>query len=110
MSGLVVLAGNYAFVILMMFVGLCYGGFMSMIASITADVFGAKHLPINFGIMFLAYGIAAFVGPRMAAVVKMINNGDYSLAFMIATAFCGVGLLLNLIAMKKIQKMKQLAS
>jgi MFS family permease len=79
----------------------------AMIASLTADAFGAKHLPVNFGIIMLAYGLASFVGPRMAAVVKMINNGDYSLAFIIAIVFCGLGILLNFITMKQMNKVKR---
>lgn len=85
MYGLTVVPHNYVFVTTMMMVGFCYGGFMSMIASLTADVYGTKHLPVNFGIMFLAFGVAAFIGPRLAAVIKVANQGDYGPAFMVAS-------------------------
>ncbi|MDK9710519.1 L-lactate MFS transporter [Acidaminobacter sp.] len=102
--GLIYFTGQYLFVVMVMFIGTCYGGFMSMIASLTADTFGSKNLPINFGIMFLAYGFAAFIGPRMAAVIKIMNNGDYSLAFIIAILMCLAGIVLNLVTVKKLNK------
>ncbi|SCZ79149.1 L-lactate MFS transporter [Acidaminobacter hydrogenoformans] len=102
--GLIYFSGQSLFVVMVMLIGTCYGGFMSMIASLTADAFGSKNLPVNFGIMFLAYGFAAFTGPRMAAVVKIMNQGDYSLAFIIAILMCLAGMLLNWITMKKLSK------
>jgi OFA family oxalate/formate antiporter-like MFS transporter len=71
------------FIIAMSSVGLCYGGFISLIAPVTADTFGKKHLGINFGIMFLAIAIAAYLGPMIAAVVKEAHQGDYARAFLI---------------------------
>lgn len=99
MIGLTISTGAL-FTAITLVVGLCYGGFMSMIASLTADSFGAKHLPINFGIMFLAYGVAAFIGPRLAATIQAANNGDYSQAFLIAGAFSVLGILMTLTAQK----------
>ena len=71
---------------------------MGMMASVTADSFGTKYLGVNFGIMFLTIAIAAFVGPRVVAVLRETRNGDYSLSFSIAAILCGVGVLLNLAA------------
>jgi len=87
----------YFFVGTIMAVGLCYGGFMGMMASLTADSFGSKHLGVNFGIMFLAVGIAAYVGPRLAAAVKASNNGDYSQAFIIGSLLNVAGALIALV-------------
>jgi OFA family oxalate/formate antiporter-like MFS transporter len=89
-------ADNFFYLILL--VGACFGGFMAMIASLTADSFGSKNLPINFGIMFIGFAIAAYYGPRIAAQVKMASGG-YSQAFVVAAMFAGGGMVLNLIAM-----------
>lgn len=89
----------YTLVPVMMAVALCYGGFMGMMASLTADTFGSKYLGVNFGIMFLTIGIAAFIGPRLAAIVRETNNGDYSQAFLIAAALNLVGIVFALLAM-----------
>jgi len=86
------------FVLALMAIGLCFGGFMGIFPSITADMFGPKNLGMNYGIIFTAYGTAAFIGPRLAARIKEINNGDYSQAFIIAASLSLVGILLTLIA------------
>lgn len=83
----------YAVVIPVLLVGMCFGGFMGMLAPLTADAFGPKYLAINFGVMFLPFGIAAFIGPRLAAVIKA-GSGSYSQAFLISSVlgFAGIGL------------------
>ena len=93
MLGLSMAGSYYGVVGLIMTIGICYGGFLSLMAPCTAELFGAKHLGINFGIMFLTVGLAAVVGPRLAAVVKLSSNG-YSQAFIIAAALNAVGVVL----------------
>lgn len=75
-------------------VGLCYGGFLALMAPITAEAFGNKNLGINFGIMFLTVALAAYVGPRLAAEVFEANGGDYGWAFVIAAIMSAAGLVL----------------
>jgi len=89
-------AGSYlVFVISIMGVGLSFGGFMGVFPSITADNFGALHLGINYGVMFIAFGLAAFVGPRLAAGIRE-TSGDYSMAFIIASLMSVAGIVLTL--------------
>jgi OFA family oxalate/formate antiporter-like MFS transporter len=78
-------------------VGLCFGGFMGIFPSITADAFGPKHLGMNYGVMFTAFGLAAFVGPRLAATVKERYHGDYTHAFVIAAALSLLGIVLTIV-------------
>jgi len=86
-------AGNYLiFVISVMGIALSFGGFMGVFPSITADNFGTAHLGINYGVMFMAFGLAAFVGPRLAASIRE-SSGDYSLAFIIASCMTIAGIL-----------------
>jgi MFS transporter, OFA family, oxalate/formate antiporter len=75
-------------------VGLCYGGFLALMAPITAEAFGNKNLGINFGIMFLTVALAAYVGPRLAASVYEATGGDYGWAFIIAAIMSAAGLVL----------------
>ncbi len=77
---------------------LCYGGYISLIAPITADAFGTKNLGINYGIMFIAFAIGGVIGPRIAAVIKEANNGSYREAFIIAMIMCMAGLVFAAIA------------
>lgn len=93
----------YTFLAAILTVALCYGGFMGMMASLTADTFGEKYLGVNFGIMFLTVAIAAYIGPRLAAVVRAYS-GDYSQAFAIASIFSLVGILFTFIALYRKRK------
>lgn len=93
MTGLSMASAYVIFVGLVMLIGLCYGGFLALMAPFTAELFGAKNLGVNFGIMFLTVGLGAFVGPRLAAVIKATNN-DYTQAFIIAALFNVTGIVL----------------
>ena len=94
--GMVALASvdaYFSFTCVIMLLGLCYGGFMALMAPLTADLFGTKNLGVNFGIMFLSVAVAAYAGPLMVAVIKTAT-GSYTQAF-IAGAFVNLaGLLL----------------
>ncbi len=95
-----------AVVIPVLVVGMCFGGFMGMLASLTADAFGPKFLAVNFGVMFLPFGIAAFTGPRLAAVIKA-GSGSYSKAFLIASILSFIGIGLAIVASKLMQRKRQ---
>jgi OFA family oxalate/formate antiporter-like MFS transporter len=95
-------------VIPILIVGMCFGGFMGMLASLTADAFGPKYLAVNFGVMFLPFGIAAFTGPRLAAVIKS-SNGNYSQAFLIASALSFAGIALALVATALLKRRRESA-
>jgi OFA family oxalate/formate antiporter-like MFS transporter len=77
---------------------LCYGGYISLIAPITAEAFGAKHLGVNYGIMFISFAIGGVIGPRVAAIIKEANNGSYRQAFFIALVLCITGLIIAVLA------------
>jgi len=82
------------FIGLIFVVGLCYGGFATIIAPVTADLFGMKNLSSNYGFMYISYGIAGVVGPMMASWMSELNNGSYLQAFVAASTFGVIGLAL----------------
>ena len=92
------------YVVVLMSVVLCFGGFMGCFPSITAEAFGAKNLGMNYGVIFTAYGIAGLVGPRLAARVKEMNDGDYTMAFIIAGGLSIIGIILSFLAKWATQK------
>lgn len=92
------------FVVILMLVVFCFGGVMGCFPSITADSFGPKNLGMNYGIIFLAYGLSGFIGPRLAARIKELNNGDYTMAFIIAAVLSAFGLILTYIAKRHVEK------
>jgi len=96
-------SSSVAVVIPVLTVGMCFGGFMGMLASLTADAFGPKFLAVNFGVMFLPFGAAAFTGPRLAAVINAAD-GSYSRAFLIASVLSFAGIVLAIVASMLLQR------
>ncbi len=99
---------SYAVVVPILLVGMCFGGFMGMLASLTADAFGAKYLAVNFGVMFLPFGIGAFIGPRLAAGIK-VSSGSYSQAFFIASVLSFVAIGVAIVAGMLIKRKREAA-
>ncbi|MFT9497545.1 L-lactate MFS transporter [Anaerosolibacter sp.] len=97
------------FIIAICGIALSFGGFMGIFPSITADNFGAKNLGINYGVMFTAFGLAAFFGPRIAAVVKQSSGGDYGKAFLTASALNIIGIVCTLIINSQLKKQRSIA-
>jgi MFS transporter, OFA family, oxalate/formate antiporter len=59
-------------------VGLCFGGFLALYPAVTADFYGTKHLGVNYGWMFSAYGVGGLVGPFLAAwLMKVVSKVPY---------------------------------
>ncbi len=96
-------------------IGLCFGGYLALYPAITADFYGTKHLGINYGWMFSAYGAGGIVGPYLAAammkvvgkvpynvtesgsvVEKIFTIGDYRPAFIISGVACLVAAVIML--------------
>ncbi|MBK5939494.1 OFA family MFS transporter [Halochromatium roseum] len=59
-------------------IALCFGGFLALYPAITADYFGTRHIGVNYGLLFTAYGIGGLLGPFLAAVLLKTTEGiDY---------------------------------
>lgn len=63
----------------------CFGTLLSVFASTSADFFGTRHLGMNYGLLFLAYGVAGILGPIIGAWVFDAFQ-DYRYAFFAAGA------------------------
>lgn len=98
-------ADNIGLFILSTFgIALSFGGFLGIMPSVTADNFGSKCLGMNYGIIFTAYGVAAVVGPRIAAVAVEASGGAYSRAYLIASAMNVAGVLCSLVMIQRGKK------
>ncbi len=61
----------------------CYGTQLSLYASTTADFFGVKNVGTNYGLVFLAWGAAGILGPKLGG--RLYDQfQDYTRAFDIA--------------------------
>jgi OFA family oxalate/formate antiporter-like MFS transporter len=61
----------------------CYGTQLSVFASATADLYGTRHLGLNYGVLFTAWGAAGIFGPMIGGRV-FDSFGDYRYAFYAA--------------------------
>lgn len=52
-------------------VGFCYGGYLAVMPTLTADYYGPGNVGANYGIMFSAWGAAGFLVPGyLSAIVE----------------------------------------
>lgn len=77
------------FYILVAAVYWCYGTQLSVFASATADLYGTRHLGLNYGVLFTAWGVAGILGPMIAARVYDAS-GEYRYAFYAASGLAVV--------------------
>ncbi len=55
-----------------------YGGGLSLMPALTADYYGSKNLGVNYGLVFIGWGIAFFV-PQAAGYIKDLTGSlDYA--------------------------------
>lgn len=63
----------------------CYGTQLSVNASTSADFFGTRNVGFNYGLLLLAWGVAAILGPFLGGRVY-VATGEYRYAFFVAAA------------------------
>ena len=63
----------------------CYGTQLSVYASTSADFFGTRNVGFNYGLLLLAWGVAAILGPFLGGRVY-VATGEYRYAFFVAAA------------------------
>ena len=61
----------------------CFGTQLSLYASLTADFFGTRNVGANYGLVFLAYGVAGIIGPKLGGGI-FDRYQSYTWAFDIA--------------------------
>ncbi len=93
MGALVVVPNGILVVVFLALTASCFGGFATLLTPMTADFFGYKNLTANFGFMYIAFAVAALIGPRLAtSLVSVSEAGEYSYA----TAYI-VGAILSIV-------------
>jgi OFA family oxalate/formate antiporter-like MFS transporter len=69
----------------------CYGTQLSVYASTSADFYGTKNVGFNYGLLLLAWGVAAILGPFLGGRVY-VATGEYRFAFFVAAGLSLVAL------------------
>jgi len=80
---------NYwGFLIVVVMIGIGYGSFLSLVPTITGQLFGSKKFSANYSFVFQAYGAAAMLG------IFIKSKVTYTQAFTIAMVTAIAGLIL----------------
>jgi OFA family oxalate/formate antiporter-like MFS transporter len=90
-------------------IGFNFGGNFALFPSATADLFGAKNLGANYGLVFTSYGIAGVVGIVAGNTAKVIT-GSYAAAFALAGGLCILSVVLAVALHMALKKMKTSAA
>lgn len=75
--------------------GLCYGTIFTLMPAATADFYGVRHLGVNYGLVFTAFGVAGTIGPILGGRIRDVT-GSYAMSYAIAGGMLLVGALLAL--------------
>jgi OFA family oxalate/formate antiporter-like MFS transporter len=83
-------------------IGFNFGGNFALFPAITADYFGNRNVGLNYGYVFVSYGIAGVLGPQIAAYFKDAAKGNpdpivWMTPFIIAAVACLAGAILTAI-------------
>lgn len=72
-------------------IAFCFGGFLAVFPTVTADYYGVKTMGKNYGVVYQAYGIAAIAGPFIHKL-----TGSYNSTFIVAAILSVLGAVLAL--------------
>ncbi len=80
------------FIIGILIAGLCFGSIMGVFPGFTASQFGPRYHNVNYGIMFIGFATAGYLGPTI--ITKLYQTTQtYQIAFIIATILSLIGIL-----------------
>ncbi|MCL2720767.1 MAG: OFA family MFS transporter [Treponema sp.] len=100
------LAAGFWIYILIALIGFFYGGLLSNFPSLTADLFGPKHMSTNYGFVLLGFGLGAIISSQIAGYYRDIAKNDIDLmfpAFLIASC-CAVAAIILMTILKVLRK------
>lgn len=92
------------FILCVVLVGFSFGGLLVVFAPMVRLIFGSKYYNSNYGLIFIGYGIGAFVGPKISAYFYD-TTGQYTLGFVGSAILAVAAIVLVLVAQKLASKM-----
>lgn len=94
------------FYIAVCLIGLSFGAIMGIYPAFTAERFGSKNNTVNYGIMFIGFAIAGYLGPTI--MKSMFNSsGQYNSAFLVSALFTAAGFIILMIYKSREKKRKE---
>ena len=88
-----------ALIIGVILVGFSYGTLLSVFPSITASLYGLKNYGTNYGVLYLAWGLAGVVAPMTADII-FDTNGNFHAAYLLAAAMLALIICVNILFKK----------
>ena len=79
--------------------GLCYGALFALMPAATADFYGLKHLGVNYGLVFTAFGVAGVWGSLLGGRIRDML-GSYTVAYTMCAVMLLVAAVLALVIRK----------
>ena len=92
------------FIFCVVLVGFSFGGLLVVFAPMVRLIFGSKNYNSNYGLIFIGYGIGAFVGPKISAYFYD-TTGRYTMGFVGSAILAVAAIVLILVAQKLAEKM-----
>lgn len=83
--------------------GFSFGGLLVVFAPIVKTVFGSKYYNRNYGLVFIGYGIGAFVGPKISASFYD-STGSYIAGYLGSAILAAAAVALVFVAVKLTSK------
>ena len=87
-------------------IGACFGAILSIFPAFTADQFGLKNYGLNYGIIYLAWGLSGVAAPVIADYFYDLSGNFYT-AYIICAATMAVMIALNFILKMDIAKQQK---
>ena len=88
-------------------VGLCFGGFLALFPAVTADQYGLKNYGVNYGIVYLAFGVGGVAAPMVAAYLYDLH-GTFRYTYIICAVITACMIGLNFFLKRDIDKAEAL--
>ncbi|MCL2606898.1 MAG: OFA family MFS transporter [Coriobacteriia bacterium] len=84
-------------------VGLCLGIFLTMFPTLTGDQFGLKNYGLNYGIMYMACGVAGLLAPVIADRLYAVH-GNFFITYIVSALMMLVAMGLTLFLKKALAR------
>jgi len=69
----------YILIVLSMCIGMCYGSNLALFPSLTKDYFGLKNFGVNYGFVFMAWGIGSLMTLVAGKICDIYHSFQYAL-------------------------------
>lgn len=94
------------FLVCIALVGFSFGGLLVVFAPMVRIIFGSRFYNRNYGLIFIGYGIGAFVGPKISASFYD-STGSYMAGYIGSAILAAAAIALVLAAKKMVAKMAE---